>query len=224
MKIKSENRMANGFLIYRGGRLVVIFHGRGTSIWHESYLARKLITNGGFSVLLFEYPGYGISSKFEGSEHNYYTDAAALLRHIQTTYKFSPKRSVAWGYSLGSGVAVEIAKRNLVSRLVLLSPYTSISDMVTHRHPILAPVSRLLVWDNFDSESKAASIDQPVIILHGREDKIVPYTMSKDLHRQFPNSLLLELKSGNHRLFSSMKEAHWRTLFRFMRAPGKSNF
>ena len=55
-----------------------------------------------------------------------------------------PERIVLWGTSLGTGVAAEMARRGRGGRLVLVSPYTSIPDLVTDVVPFV-PASLLPV-------------------------------------------------------------------------------
>lgn len=211
---ENENRIVRGYLVPKGKHLVVIFHGRGTTIFHESYPARKFLQNG-FSVLLFEYPGYGISRDFAASEENYYSDAGVLLGHVQAKHGFIAQHSIAWGYSLGSGLAVEMAHRGLVSKLILLSPYTSIPDLVAWR--TIPVVPHILIHDTFDSRAKAAGIEASVLIVHGSQDRTIPFSMAASLHDRFPRSTLMKLEKANHHLFQFMTGGHWDQVHRFMR-------
>ena len=40
---------------------------------------------------------------------------------------------------------------------------------------------RLLLKDKFDSQSKIKSINSPILVMHGRKDKIVPFYMGKKI-------------------------------------------
>ncbi len=213
----NKGRSARGYFIRNGNRLVVIFHGRGTTIYHEAYPARKLARNG-FSVLLFEYPGYGISSNFSPSESNYYSDAQALISMVQEKYSFAPRNTIAWGYSLGTGTAVEMLQRKLVGKAILLAPYTSIPALAARRTIPILP--HLLIHDRFASRAKAPDIRTPVLIIHGIKDSTIPFAMGRELHERFPNSTLIRIPDGTHRLFAGMRNRHWRTIYRFIKSPG----
>jgi pimeloyl-ACP methyl ester carboxylesterase len=92
--------------------------------------------------LLVEYRGYG-RSKTSGrpSEAGLYADAEAALRELGRR-GIAAERVSLWGYSLGSGVANELAVRGRGSSLVLIAPFTSVPDVASHFVPIL-PMSML---------------------------------------------------------------------------------
>jgi uncharacterized protein len=89
-----------------------------------------------------------------------------------------------------------MALRGHGSRLVLISPYTSIADLGARTYPYF-PV-RWLLLDRFDTESKAPRIRLPVLIVHGIEDEIVPVAMGERLARLFPNAQLKLVAGGHH--------------------------
>lgn len=83
------------------------------------------------------------------------------------------------GWSLGTGIAVQMAIERPVAGVVLLAPYTSIVDVGARRYPIF-PVS-LLMRDRFDSMSKIAGVHAPVMIVTGERDLVVPPDMGHAL-------------------------------------------
>ncbi len=189
---------AHAWLFAHGGRtLIVKLHGNGETIDDGVSDARELVSRG-FDVLLVEYPGYG-SADGHPTEPAIYSAADALIvaTHVP------PERTVIWGTSLGTGVATEMAKRRKCRALVLMAPFTSIPD-VGQRVAKILPVG-LIVADKFDSLSKAASIDVPVLIIHGTADEVVPYDMGVTLSKTFPRANLMTIQGGHHNdlLFTS---------------------
>jgi len=145
-------------------------------------------------VLAVEYPGYGISRADGAStESSVYAAGAAALDYLRSQ---GYADVVLAGQSLGTGVAAELASRGLGSRLVLVSPYTSLVATARVHYPWL-PVG-LLLRDRFDTASKAARIDVPVLLLHGSDDEIVPASMSAELEHLFPHATRVVIQGAHH--------------------------
>ncbi|MBK8937271.1 MAG: alpha/beta hydrolase [Polyangiaceae bacterium] len=172
---------------------IVLFHNNRATIEEESGLARALHERG-FGVLLVEYRGYG-HSRGTPSEEGLYLDAEAGL-HLLSERGVGADRIILFGTSLGTGVAAEMARRGWGGRLVLVTPYTSIPDLVTDAVPFL-PAS-LLVPDHFDTLSKARAIRVPTLVVHGDADEIVPHWMGARLARTLPQGRLHTVPGGRH--------------------------
>ena len=54
------------------------------------------------------------------------------------------------------------------------------------------------VRHKFDTQSKAAAIGLPVLIVHGTEDEVVPFAMGEKLARSFPRAQLVPIPGGQH--------------------------
>ena len=90
------------------------------------------------------------------------------------------KNIILYGESLGTGVAVEIAQNKNYGGIILESPFTSMVNMGKKYYPFF-PVSFLLK-DKFESNKKINKISVPILIMHGKVDKIVPYDMGKKMY------------------------------------------
>jgi len=97
---------------------------------------------------------------------------------------------------LGTGVAVEMAARGRGTSLVLLTPYTSITDAAA-RFAFGLPVG-LLMSERFDSLSKAARVALPTLVVHGTRDAVVPYAMGVKLAKALPNARLITVEGCGH--------------------------
>lgn len=177
-----------------GARTVVHFHNNRETAEARIDLARAIHARG-MGVLLVEYRGYGASGGAEPSERGLYLDAEAALDMLAAR-GIGPQNVVLWGTSLGTGVAAEMARRGRGARLVLVTPYTSIPDLVTDLVP-LAPASMLLA-DHFDTLSKSADIHVPTIVVHGDADEIVPFWMGQRLAQTIRGARLVRIAGGHH--------------------------
>jgi fermentation-respiration switch protein FrsA (DUF1100 family) len=177
-----------------GARTVVHFHNNRDTAADAADLARGLHALG-LGVLLVEYRGYGVSRGAEPSEEGLYDDAEAALDGLAAR-GVGPERVVLWGTSLGTGVAAEMARRGRGAALVLVTPYTSIPDVVTAAAP-LVPTWLLLPY-RFDTLRKTAEISVPTLVIHGDEDEIVPFWMGSRLATAISGARLLRVEGGHH--------------------------
>jgi fermentation-respiration switch protein FrsA (DUF1100 family) len=153
----------------RPGRPVVLyFHGNGDFLAGFFGRFRDLIVDG-TGVVALSYRGYAGSSG-RPSEQGLLRDAAAA--YAFTTARYRAEQIVAWGFSLGSGVAVALAAEQPVGRLILEAPYSSIADVAASVFPIF-PV-RLVMRDPFHSDQRIARMKVPVLFMHGARDPTIP--------------------------------------------------
>ena len=120
-----------------------------------------------YAVYFVKYRGYGASTG-RPTEAGIYSDALLVY---DTLLKNHDSISVI-GRSLGSGVATYLAANRKVNKLVLVTPFDSISSLAQKRYP-LYPVSWLLK-DKFDSLSRAKSINAQTLVVAAENDRIVP--------------------------------------------------
>ena len=106
-------------------------------------------------------------------EAGLYADARIAIDYAQGTLKMPSKKLIYFGKSLGSGVAVQMATERPPGLLVLQAPYTSVETRAAELCPFVIGV-RHLVRDKYDSLSKIASVEAPLLILHGAKDAIIP--------------------------------------------------
>jgi uncharacterized protein len=151
------------------GRPVVLFF-PGNGDFLAGRVSRfKGITADGTGLVALSYRGYAGSSG-EPSEHGLLQDAAAA--YAFTVARYDPGRIVAWGFSLGTGVAVALAAEHRIGKLILESPYTSTVDVAGALLRIV-PVS-LLMRDQFHSDQRIARVTVPLLIMHGSDDPAIP--------------------------------------------------
>lgn len=149
-----------------GGRVVVLFHGNGEDLSQRVHIAYDLIA-AGYGVLLAEYRGYG-GNAGKPHEAGLYADGRAALEFAMR----QTPRLVLHGYSLGSGVAVQLATEFAVEALILEAPFTCIADVGLTRFPYV-PV-RWLLRDRYDNLRKIGAVRAPVLIYGGDADDVIP--------------------------------------------------
>jgi fermentation-respiration switch protein FrsA (DUF1100 family) len=153
----------------RPGRPVVLyFHGNGDYLAGFFDRFREIIADG-TGIVALSYRGYAGSSG-QPSEQGLLLDAAAA--YAFATARYNADRIVAWGFSLGTGVAVALAAENPIGKLILEAPYTSIADVAASRFRFV-PV-RWLIRDSFHSDRRIARVTVPLLVMHGARDSTIP--------------------------------------------------
>ena len=159
-----------------GKATLVYFHGNAGHIGHRAGKVRPYL-DAGHGVLLVSWRGYG-GNDGSPTEDGLYRDGRAAFAFLDGL-GVAPETTVAYGESLGSGVAVQMARERRVGGVVLESPYTSIASLAAHHYWYLPAV--WLVRDRFDSLSKIGGIDAPLLVLHGERDRVVPVGFGRAL-------------------------------------------
>jgi len=158
-----------------GRAVVLFFHGNGDSL--AGLAGRfKAITADGTGLVALSYRGYAGSSGAPGEDGLLRDGAAAYAFAVA---RYDARRLVAWGFSLGTGVAVAVASEHPVGKLILEAPYSSIAD-VAAAHFWFAPV-RLLIRDPFHSDERIARVTAPLLIMHGAQDQTIPIAFGEKL-------------------------------------------
>lgn len=156
--------------------VLVYFHGNAGHIGDRGYKVRPYL-DAGLGVLLVGYRGYG-GNPGRPTERGLFADGRAALAFLANS-GIEAGRTVLYGESLGSGIAVMLAAELPVGALVLEAPFTSAADVGARAYPFL-PI-RLLIRDRFDSLSRISAIAAPLLIVHGERDMTVPPALGRRL-------------------------------------------
>ena len=160
----------------RDGQPVILYlHGNGGALRYRVERFHRLIKES-VGLVAIEYRGYG-GSEGSPSEAGLFADAEAAYAFAASRYR--PDQLVLWGESLGTGVAVYLAAEKPVGRVILEAPFTSTAAVAAQRYWFM-PV-RLLMKDQFRSDERIANVSAPVLILHGLNDRTVPYAMGEQM-------------------------------------------
>ena len=154
--------------------VLAYFHGNGGSLVHRAGRLRAFAA-AGLGVLMPEYPGYG-GNPGAPSEAGLAETGEAALDFLEA-HGIEERRVVAYGESLGTGVASRLAAGRRLGALVLESPFTSVTAMAGAIYWFL-PVG-LLVRDRFDTLSRMGQVRSPVLVALGERDRIVPPWMGR---------------------------------------------
>ena len=192
IKIKSAGETINVWLINPGmNDAVIYFGGNAQNAFFAMPQFETMITDK--TVYLVDYRGYG-SSSGKPSEKALFNDALNIYDRLKTQHE---NISVI-GQSLGSGVAIYLATKRDIQKLILSTPYDSIESVAKSNYPFY-PISMLLN-DKYDSLSLASAVTTHTLILIAEKDRIIPKKHAYRLASSFNTDLLtvVELPGVGH--------------------------
>jgi uncharacterized protein len=173
----------------------------------------------GFSLLLFDYRGYGESPGDFPSETQLYKDSQAAWDYLIQQQKIPPQQIFLYGESLGGAIALDLAvKHPQAAGAIVQSSFTSMRDIARWRgFDWLFPVD-LLLTQKFNSIAKVRSLKIPVLFIHGTADDVVPFKMGQRLFDAAPAPKYLHVVSeaGHTRLLRSGEQSYLKAIGQFI--------
>jgi len=130
-----------------------------------------------FSILAYDYRGYGTSDGTP-SYRKSKDDAEAAYQWLVNEGDTEPGSIIAIGRSLGGALAVQTAARHPVAGLICECSFASVLRVKTGVH--------LLPWDKFNSEKLIGNVECPTLIIHGKNDQVVPFSHGQKLFNAAP--------------------------------------
>jgi pimeloyl-ACP methyl ester carboxylesterase len=155
---------------------VVYFGGRSEEVSWVVRDAGKLFP--GMAVLAVNYRGYGDSHGVPAEIHMV-EDGCMLFDWMAARAHVDPRRIAVVGRSLGSGVAVQVAKERPAHSVVLITPYDSILALAKRKFRVM-PIEYML-RHRFESIKFAPSLKAPTFVLRAASDDVVPHSHTDQL-------------------------------------------
>ena len=137
----------------------------------------NFLGNMDINFLIISWRGYS-GNPGNPSETGLYKDALAGIEWLNKK-GISNDRIILYGESLGTAITTEVAQNENFAGIILEAPFTSMVDMGQKIYPIF-PV-KFLLKDKYESKNKIKNIKSPILVLHGRKDKIVPFYMGEKI-------------------------------------------
>ena len=175
---------------------IIFFHGNAQDYDFYLSVARPYIASG-YGFLLAEYRGFGGNPGMP-SEQGLYKDARAYLSALKTHENIAYEDMVLMGFSLGSGIAVQMATEyGNIRALILQSFYNAISEVAKQQYWMF-PVDWVL-RDQYRSIDKIDKIKMPIFMLHGERDEIIPISFAQALYDAAPEpKTFIRLPQAGH--------------------------
>ncbi len=173
--------------------LIFYLHGNSGSLKTCADIA-KTFTDINYDILMLDYRGFGKSEGNLSNQEQIYSDIQTVYNQSKKGY--DEKNIIVIGYSIGTGIAAELASHNNPKLVILQAPYYSLIDMMKRNYSYLPT---FLLKYKFETNKYITECKMPVIIFHGTKDDVVPYESSLMLKKHFKKfDTLITLKNQNH--------------------------
>jgi fermentation-respiration switch protein FrsA (DUF1100 family) len=173
---------------------LLYFHGNAANAANRAPKIAKMLDSG-FGVFYLNNRGYGGS---DGNPTEARNVADAIVAYDRLAELGVPAgRIVAYGESLGSGQAVQLAAKRPVAAVVVEAPLTSTVDVARPVYFWL-PLG-LLLTDQYNVERDVGAVTAPLLILHGEQDEVIPVEMGRRVYSAANEPKRIELfRDGRH--------------------------
>jgi len=175
--IQSENKLVSWYFEKNSDyKTILFFHGNAGKLDNRVYKLNEL-SKLEINYLIIAYRGFS-GNEGKPTESGLYQDAKSAKIWLNNN-GVKDKDIILYGESLGTAVAVDLASKHKFAGIILESPFTSMTRLAQKYYPIF-PV-KIILKDKFDSINKIQKINSPLLVMHGEEDTIVPFSMGVEI-------------------------------------------
>eukprot|EP00584_Thalassiosira_punctigera_P010136 CAMPEP_0172546226 /NCGR_PEP_ID=MMETSP1067-20121228/16018_1 /TAXON_ID=265564 ORGANISM="Thalassiosira punctigera, Strain Tpunct2005C2" /NCGR_SAMPLE_ID=MMETSP1067 /ASSEMBLY_ACC=CAM_ASM_000444 /LENGTH=422 /DNA_ID=CAMNT_0013333123 /DNA_START=15 /DNA_END=1283 /DNA_ORIENTATION=- len=211
---------------------VIFFHGNAGNIGMRLPNAMQMYRYLRANVWLVEYRGFGDSDDAPVNEAGLKMDAEAVWDYVHNNKmrEVDPRRLFVFGRSLGGAVAFHLAQYSQSiprypppAGVIVENTFLSISEMVDHLMPYVAPLKMLVLRMSWNSGKIAPTVRIPTLFLAGAKDTLVPHSHMLELFDRMKssseNSLvrLHVVEDGTHNeTWMQGGREYWTAILRFI--------
>jgi len=182
--------------------LVLFCHGNGGNIAEWGALAETYV-NRQYHFLVWDYREFG-KTKGKLTYQN-------MLKDAETVYAYAKEYSdglpvIPYGVSLGTALATHIGQKYQVAKVVLETPFYTMQRLAREHFPGL-PYGLLLQFP-FDNHAHLKHYNGAVFMIHGTEDRIIPYSHAQALESAFPEKIHLTTVDGSGHNYLAFYQAY----------------
>jgi hypothetical protein len=150
-------------------------------------------------VAAFHYRGYRPSTGQPSAE--------ALIADAPLVYDLAvdqvrPQRTIAVGFSIGSGIAAQLASRRRLDGLILVTPFDSLKAVAQSMYPWL-PIGAFFNHD-IDAGGALGNVQVPIAIIEAERDEIVPNERTAALRALVPDLVFDRMiaRAGHNEIYA----------------------
>lgn len=159
------------------------------------------------STFAVDYRGYGKSGGTP-SEAGILADAEGAWAHLTLRLGEPAGRVVLFGKSLGGACAIDLAYRVPAKGLVVQSAFTSIAEVASRVMPLFP--AKFFLHSNLNSVMKIGAAKCPTLVVHSRDDEIVPFSHGVELFKAAPDpKWFAEFSGVGHNELIAVRRAEW---------------
>ncbi|TRY78203.1 hypothetical protein TCAL_01751 [Tigriopus californicus] len=193
----------------QGQPVVIYMHGNTGSRARDHRISMyQVLRKLGYHIICFDYRGYADSSPVMPTKRGVIQDGKTVIRYVRNHCGSVP--IIIWGHSLGSSVSTHIVsdlsvEGNPPQALILESPFNNIKDEI-RAHPMTWIWRKMPMFDwfftgtldhsdvGFQSDQCIQHIHVPLLILHAKDDLVIPFHLGKKLYQRAQETRLSHSK------------------------------
>ena len=180
VNINSENNLIGWYCKKdSNNKTILLLHGNAGTLENRIYKLNEFY-NLNLNYLIFAYRGYS-GNDGKPTEQGIYYDTNEAIKWLKSN-GVEEKNIVIYGESLGTAVAIEVGQNKNFGGIILEAPFTSMVELGQKYYPIF-PV-KFLLKDKYENKNKIKNLKSPILVLHGKKDKIVPFHMGEKVFRE----------------------------------------
>ncbi len=191
---------------------LLVVHGNAGNALHRTYYHQYSRQAGKWKTYLLEYPGYGVRT----GQPTEASLTAAAMEAVDVLAELPDRKIWMLGESLGSGVAAAAAssRKDVVSGLILVTPFDSLVSAARSHYPWL-PVTALL-RTRFESNKHLAGYPGPAAFVVAEKDTVVPPALGQKLYDDYPGRKQLWVAPGSGHDVSTFLATDWPLIVNFL--------
>jgi len=148
--------------------VILYLHGNAGAL-HDWGMRSKLYTDNNYDILFVDYRGFGKNKNHLENEEMLHSDMQQVYNFLKLRYQ--ENTIVVLGFSIGSGLATNLAAENNPKLLILEAPYYSFESLV---NKIASFVPKSLISYKIPTHEYIKKVSCPIIIFHGKNDQLIP--------------------------------------------------
>jgi pimeloyl-ACP methyl ester carboxylesterase len=189
---------------------VVIFAHGNYELIDYCEVETKGLNQLGYDVFLIEYPGFG-RSKGDTHRESINTVYVAAYDWLVSNKNVQPDQIIGFGRSLGGGAICDLVEKRPLACVILQSTFANVKSFAKR---YLAPA--FLTRDPFDNVEIMKNYTKPVLIIHGRQDALIPFWHGETLAKNIPQSEFIAYDC-EHNNCPPDWNAYWQIIDRFIK-------
>ena len=182
---------------------VVVFSHGNTGSMNSHFGFCAWLVKAGWHVLMYDYRGYGKSGG-KPERKGMVEDVQAAVKHALSHKSWNHLPVVSFGHSLGAAKSIAaLSKMELPRRfkgVVAWAGFSSYVEIAKHK---IGDTAKRIVTDEFAPQDHVSKLSKPLLIVHGKQDGVVPSAHAKALfdNAKQPKTLLLSNTGGHNNTF-----------------------
>lgn len=190
-----DTHLYGWFIPAKESRGVLFFcHGNAGNMSHRLETLR-LYNRLGLSVFVFDYRGYG-RSEGKPNEQGTHLDVKAAWNYLIAKRNVPQDQIIVFGRSLGGAIALSLAGKIQAKAFIIESSFTSVPAVASH-HYFFLPMN-WIIRIKYDNLAKIPLVDCPILIIHSKEDRLIPFDHGVKLYETANNPKEFLEITGTH--------------------------